>query len=147
MKTFAILALVALVAVCAVLSGSAQQAKEKELFQQYLEKFGPAGPEHKLLEPLIGTWQASCKMWIEPGGKPLVSDGTLVRKPILDGRFLQEQFDGKMLDKPFHGMGTMGYDRAKQKFVTTWIDSMSTVLHVHYGTYDSSSRTWTFRHE
>ena len=136
--------------VCVALVGAQDQpkGKQQDLFQQYLEKFGPPGPEHKSLEPLVGNWHAKCQIWHDPAQKSAQSgDGTLERKAILGGRFVQEKFEGKILDKSYQGEGTVGFDRAKQKFVTSWIDSMSTALHVSYGTYDESSKTWTFTSE
>jgi hypothetical protein len=138
-----------LVAACsaALLGGQARADDNKDLFKQYVEKFGPPGPEHKVLEPLIGTWRAEVKMWMDPNQSPQVSHGTLKRKSILDGRFVQEDYQGKMMDKPFHGIGTIGYDRAKQKYVTTFIDTMSTAIQMAKGDYDQSARTWTFTNE
>src|SRR5262245_10965558 len=146
MKPRILLVQVLCLATCVAVVGAAR-ADDKDLFQQYVQKFGPPGPEHKLLESLVGDWHAAVKMWMDPSQKPEVSEGTLVRKSILGGRFVQEDYTGKMMDKPFHGMGTIGYDRAKQKFVTIWIDSMSTALNTSQGTYDESTRTWTFKHE
>jgi hypothetical protein len=148
MMVRAVLCPLALVAasVAAVLPQA--QADDKNLFQQYVEKFGPPGPEHKMLEALIGTWQAEVKMWMEPGQAPNVSTGTLTRKLILGGRFIHEDFKGKLLDdKTFHGIGTLGFDRAKRKYVAVWIDSVSTAIGMSKGDYDESARTWTFKHE
>jgi hypothetical protein len=147
MKPCTFLAHLLVLTACAAVVGAQGQVSEKELFQQYVEKFGPPGPEHKLLEPLVGTWHATVKMWMDPSQKPDVSEGTLVRKSIMDGRFIQEDYSGKMMGKPFHGQGTIGYDRAKRKFVMSWIDSVSTLLHVSYGAYDQSAQTWTYRSE
>ena len=147
MKLCTFLAQALLLTACVAVPAEEQADTNKELFQQYFEKFGPPGPEHKLLEPLAGTWQATCKHWMDPSQKPEVSEGTLVRKAILGGRFIQEEFDGKFLDKPYQGKGTIGYDRAKRKFVQSWIDSMSTALHVSHGAYDESAKTWTFKQE
>ena len=44
--------------------------------------------------------------------------------------------DGKMKDVQFKGMGVEGYDNAKQKFVASWIDNMSTGIQFSDGTYD-----------
>jgi hypothetical protein len=139
--------LVLLAACTAALLAQGQPDGKKNLFQEYVEKFGPPGPEHKLLEPLFGTWHAEVKTWMEPNQSPQLSNGTLLRKSILDGRFVQEDYQGKMLDKPFHGIGTLGFDRAKGKYVTTWIDSISTAIQMSRGDYDQSARTWTFKHE
>ena len=147
MKASIFLAPLLLLTVCAAVVLAEDKANEKNLFQQYVEKFGPPGPEHKLLEPLIGTWNAKIKTWTDPTQPPQVSDGALVRKSILGGRFVQEDFDGVLMDRPFQGIGTMGYDRAKKKFVCSWIDSASTAIHVSQGTYDEAAKTWTFKHE
>jgi hypothetical protein len=120
---------------------------KKNLFAEYMQKYGPPGPEHKLFEPLVGTFTAKCKMWMDPTATPVVSEGTLVRKSILGGRFICEEFDGKLMDKPFQGFGTVGYDRAKEKFVSTWIDSVSTAIHMSQGTYDAATKTWTYKQE
>jgi len=129
-----------------VLAGDKADSK-KNLFQQYTEKYGPPGPEHKLLEPLVGSWHAKVNCWMDPTQPAQASDGTLVRKSIMGGRFVQEDYDGKMMDQPFQGLGILGYDRAKKQFVTTWIDSISTAIQHSHGTYDESAKTWTFRHE
>jgi hypothetical protein len=133
---------------CGVLVHAEGNADDKKnLFAEYMQKYGRPGPEHKLLEPLVGTWNSKCKMWLDPAATPQVSEGTLVRKSILGGRFICEEFDGKMMDKPFQGFGTMGYDRAKEKFVSTWIDSVSTAIHMSQGSYDATTKTFTFKNE
>ena len=39
---------------------------------------------------------------------------------------MEERFTGNFLDCPFQGRGTTGYDNIKQKYVLSWVDSMST---------------------
>jgi len=147
MKLSTLLAQMLLLTACAAVVMAEDKADQKKLFQEYFEKFGPPGPEQKLFEPLLGSWDAKVKMWMDPNEAPQVSDGTLQRKLILGGRFVHEDFDGKLMDKPFQGIGLMGFDRAKNKFVTTWIDSASTAMHTSQGTYDESTKTWTFKKE
>jgi hypothetical protein len=146
MRLCTFLAQLLLLAACAMAAAD-DKVEGKKLFQQYVEKFGPPGPEHQLLEPLVGSWQAKVKMWFDPNEAPDVSDGSLVRKSILGGRFIQEDYEGKMHDRPFQGIGTIGFDRAKKKFVVSWIDSVSTAIHISQGTYDEPTKTWTFKHE
>jgi len=95
----------------------------------------------------VGTYHTKVKMWLDPSQPAQVSEGTLVRKSILGGRFLQEEVTGKLADHPYQGVGTMGYDRAKKKFVSTWIDSVSTAIHLSHGTYDEGTKTWTFKQD
>jgi hypothetical protein len=148
MKSRTLLAQLLLLTVCAAAVVSQEKADgKKNPAQEYLEKYGPPGPEHKLLEPLVGTWNAKVRCWMDPTQEPQVSDGTLVRKSIMDGRFIKEDFDGKLMGQPFQGLGTVGFDRAKKKFVASWLDSASTAIHLSQGTYDEGTKTWTFRHE
>jgi hypothetical protein len=119
----------------------------KNLFQQYIEKYGSPGPEHKQLEPLVGSWNAKVSCWMDPNQPAHKSEGTAERKWILDGRFVEEHFDGKMLDKPFHGLGVLGFDRARNKFSCLWLDSVVTSMHLSKGTYDESAKTFTFKCE
>jgi hypothetical protein len=142
---FAQFAMVALVAAAVAFQQVDDKSTFKDLFKQYVEKFGPPGPEHKNLESLVGTWQARCRTWTSPNEAPQVSEGTLHRKLFLGGRFIHEDFDGKLMDQPYQGMGTIGFDRAKRKYVTVWVDSMNTATNVSHGTYDGG--TWTFKHE
>jgi hypothetical protein len=62
---------------------------------------------------------------MEPGQPPLESEGTAEHKMILGVRYLQQAFTGDMMGTPFGGIGLNGYDNQKQKFVSTWVDSMS----------------------
>src|SRR5262249_47306297 len=55
--------------------------------------------------------------------------------------------DGKMKDLEFKGQGTDAYDNAKQKFVSTWMDSMGTGIMMSEGTYDPSTKTLTYAGE
>src|SRR5262245_8687277 len=106
MRVCTFLAQLMLLAACAAVALAEEKANDKKnLFQEYLEKFGPPGPEHKLLEPLVGNWNAKVKFWTDPTQPPQASDGTLVRKSLFNGRFVQEDYDGKMMGQPFQGLG------------------------------------------
>jgi hypothetical protein len=52
--------------------------------------------------------------------------------------------DGKMMTMDFKGRSTEGYDNAKKKFVSSWIDNMGTGIMASEGTYDASTKTFTF---
>ncbi len=55
--------------------------------------------------------------------------------------------DGKMKDVQFKGMSVEGYDNAKKKFVSSWIDNMGTGIQFSEGTYDPASKALTFTSE
>jgi len=55
--------------------------------------------------------------------------------------------DGKMKDMTFKGMSFEGYDNAKQKFVSSWIDNMGTGIMMSEGTYDPATKAFTYTSE
>jgi hypothetical protein len=111
-----------------------------------LAKLPKPGPEHKLLAKLEGTWNAKVKSWFGPG-EPKESSGVMVRKIIMDGRYLHEDFKGEFLGMKFLGRGVTGYDVNKKAFVMAWIDNFGTGISTSTGTYDKSSKTFTFKGE
>lgn len=117
-------------------SASAMEAKWKE--------YGTPGPEHKVLDARQGKWNVAIKMF-EPGASaPQESQGTCECKWILGGRFIQETAKGQWMGQPFEGIGTIGYDNLKDKYVSTWVDNMGTGVMVAEGTYDAATKTFTF---
>ena len=96
---------------------------------------------HEKLKPLVGKWKTEAKMWMEPGKEPQVTKGTSTAQWILGKRFLKEDFSGKFHGQPFQGTGTLGYDKVKKKYVSTWIDSMGTGIMQSEGTYDDMNKS------
>jgi hypothetical protein len=92
------------------------------------EAAGTPGAAHKALEPLVGNWTAEVKCWMAPDAPPTVTKATAKSTWVMNGRFVQEEFDGEMMGKPFHGMSLTGYDNMKQKYTTVWIDDTSTAM-------------------
>jgi hypothetical protein len=109
-----------------------------------MEELAAPAPEHKTLASLAGEWETEAKCYMTGAdGAPTVSKGTCKSKMILGGRFLQEEFDGDMMGKKFHGMGITGYDKFNKKFFNTWVDDMGTGVLVTEGTCDASGKVLT----
>jgi Protein of unknown function (DUF1579) len=119
-----------------------------EIMKAMAEAVKP-GPEHKKLEPLVGSWSFTCKMWMDPTKAPMESKGTIERQWILGGRFVEEKVTGTSFDgKPgFEGRGILGYDNAQKKYTMGWICSMSTGIENGVGTADTSGKNFTFQTE
>jgi hypothetical protein len=101
------------------------------------------GPEHQAMAKLAGTWDVAMKMWMEPG-KPMESKGTSTIAAILDGRYLREDFRGEVMGQPFTGIGIEGFDRVKNVYTLTWLDSMSTgIMHME-GASTDGGKTVTY---
>jgi len=116
---------------------------EKQEMMRKMEEAGRPGPGHKALEALVGNWKAEVKCWHEPGGPPQVSQGTAKANWILNGRFLQEEFNGEMMGKPFRGLYLMGYDNTKQTFSSVWLSDMQTSTFVTEGKGENGNKVIT----
>jgi hypothetical protein len=133
------------------------QMNEAEMMKQAIELSKP-NENHKLLTSLDGNWTYTIKFWMnpDPNAKPQESKGTASRKSIMGGRYVMIDVsgkmqvpgqDGKMRDFGFKGMGTEGYDNVKKKFVASWIDNMGTGIEFSEGTYDPSTKSFTYTSE
>jgi hypothetical protein len=81
-----------------------------------LEEAGKPGPEHKKLQPFVGDWTVTAKFWTDPSQPPAEAKGTVQRKWIMGGRFVQESAKIECDGKSFEAMGLLGYDSAQKKF-------------------------------
>lgn len=127
---------------------------DMEQMMAMMEKMAALGEQHKQLEYMVGTWDYTCKTFM--GGQEDASTGRAVCKPVMNGRFFQMEHqgkfsmpgpDGKEKAMEFHGISVTGFDNQKQKFVSTWIDNMSTGIMHSEGTFDPSSKTYTYMAE
>ncbi len=106
-------------------------------------KLGTPGGPHKMLAKLAGSWTTKTKGWMEPDQPPIEGTGTCEQKMILDGRYLQQEYSGEMGGGPFTGINLIGYNNHTKKYVSTWIDSMSTGIFYFEGTASPDGKTIT----
>jgi hypothetical protein len=110
-----------------------------------MEKHAEVGPFHKKLEPLVGEWTFSASFMMDPNGPPQEMTGASTRKWLMDGRFMQDDAQG--VGMPFKGLGINGYDNAMKKYVSTWVDSMTTSITYSIGDVDASGKVFTYHRE
>jgi len=134
---------------------AAPQMNDAEMMKIMME-MSKLNENHKLLADLAGTWSFTVKMMANPAdptSKAQESKGTAVRKSVMGGRYFELDVngkmqmpgaDGKMKDVDFKGMGLEGYDNAKKKFVSTWVDNMGTSIMMSEGDYDPTTKTFTY---
>jgi hypothetical protein len=120
-----------------------ESKKDMKAMMEVFRKLGTPGNPHKMLARMAGKWNTRVKSWPEPGKPPMESSGTCEQKMVLGGRFLQQEFTGDMMGTTFTGIGFTGYDNHVGKFVSTWIDSMSTSILFFEGTADADGKTIT----
>jgi len=102
------------------------------------------GDAHKLLEPLVGDWNAEVKMWMTPDAPPTITKGTAKSTWTLKDRFVQQEFSGEFMGKPFRGISFTGYDNVRQKYRSVWIDDMSTTMVTSEGDANTGGKVITF---
>jgi hypothetical protein len=132
--------------VCAGEDAKQPADKERAMMEAWMKHATP-GDAHQKLQPLVGSWTYTGKMWMDPAKPATDMKGTAERKWILGNRFVEEHFTGEFLGMPFHGIGTTGYDNTKKQYVSTWIDNASTSVMLSTGTADASGKVYTFTHE
>jgi hypothetical protein len=116
---------------------------DMQAMMEVYKKVGTPGAPHKLLAGLAGTWTTRTRSWMEPDKAPMETTGTCEQKLLLDGRYLQQIYTGDMMGEPFTGINILGYDNHTGKYVSTWIDSMSTGIYFFEGTASADGRTIT----
>jgi len=91
-----------------------------------LSAYATPSVHHKALAARVGTWDASITFWATPDAEADESTGNSDFTMIMEGRYLMENFTSPSPMGVFSGMGLTGYDNMKQRYVSVWIDSMST---------------------
>jgi len=124
-------------------SGFSKPEVDKEEMMKKMEAAGTPGPAHKALDAFVGNWKAEVKCWMDPGGPPNVSQGTSQAKWTLKSHFLEEEFHGEMMGKPFTGRCLLGFDNTKQKFNSVWVDDMHTSMFTSEGKGDNGYKVLT----
>ncbi|MDD5579780.1 MAG: DUF1579 domain-containing protein [Methylobacter sp.] len=134
-----------------LLAASVAIAKEKKVEQhmdpqammELYSKLAEPGEPHKLFASLAGSWTTKTTEWMEPNKPPMESTGSVEMKMLLDGRFLQQEFTGSMMGKPYSGIGVSAYDNLRKRYVSTWMDTMSTGIFIMEGTGSADGKTIT----
>jgi hypothetical protein len=133
----------ALVAATLMPAAALAQQPDSAAMMQAWEAYMTPGPEHQRLASLAGDWTWNSTFWMAPGGPGEKSEGTMTAQPIMDGRYVIEQWNGTVMGGPFEGRSLSGYDNAKKQHWSVWVDNMSTGAMTSWGGYDESGQTMT----
>ncbi len=149
---FALGAATALVSTQVVSQVAEDNVDRAELMQKWAQYALP-GEFHDRFEFHKGKWDSTYTIWMEGPDKPPVIGKTVVSsKLIFGGRFLesrmrgttQMEFNGEKMEIPIEGIGYLGYDNFKKKFVHFWIDNGGTGIYYSEGTPDETGKVTTF---
>jgi Protein of unknown function (DUF1579) len=123
-------------------AGKNQEGKTDRAMEVY-RQLGTPGAPHELLAGMAGSWTARTLTWMGPDTPAMEWMASSEQKMVLGGRFLQQEFAGEMMGSPYNGIGFTGYDNHARKYVSTWMDSMSTGMMVFEGTAGADGKTIT----
>ena len=106
-------------------------------------KFAQPGEEQTRLKALVGEWNAHVKMTED--GKVTETEGTTSMTMILGDRYLLQEAHGSFGGQPFEGRGLIGFDKGSKRWVSTWIDTMSTGILFGEGEETVKGASWSFK--
>lgn len=101
------------------------------------------GPEHQDLAKMVGKWKAHNKMWMDPSGPPMESEGASEYMAVMGGRYIHGSYKSVMMGMPFEGMSVDGYDRYKKQYFSLWFDNMGTGFLAMWGNPSADGKTMT----
>jgi hypothetical protein len=138
------------VAMLAAVSVAALAGDEKkpavDPAQQAMMQAWMPGEHHEHMKALVGNFDYTIKVWSDPTTAPSESTGKRSAEMILGGRYLSEKYSGVFMGMPFEGTGTLAYDNTQKKYLSTWIDNMSTGIMVATGQCEKGP-AWTMNGE
>ncbi len=125
-------------------SGPGVDTSDPVAVEAMMTELGTPDENHRRLDPLVGEFRFSSKMWMEPGQPPTVEEGTTSNHWALGKLYLEGQVRGSMMGKPFEGRSYLGYDKSQKKYASIWLDSASTmVMPIAMGTASEDGKTIT----
>ena len=116
-----------------------EECPEEEVVLTPMQKIRLAaspGEYHEALEPLVGDWDLTFRIWTTEAGEPLETYGSAVNRWILDKRFVRMVYQAELLGREFEGQRVVGYDNQAEEFVATWRDNLGTYTLVFSGKCD-----------
>lgn len=82
-----------------------------------------------LIQTLVGSWNGTCRTWLEPGTLADESAIAGIIRPLLGGRFVRHEYTGTIRGQPRHGEETIAFNTVTKRCEVSWIDD----FHMNYG--------------
>jgi hypothetical protein len=96
--------------------------------------------EHAWLEQLAGEWESETEV-TPPGQEGSMKFKGEERSRMIGGFWFLAENKGKMMDVPFTGIMTLGYDPNKNQYIGTWVDSMGDYMWQYKGKVEGNKIT------
>lgn len=85
------------------------------------------GEHHMILKRFLGTWDTTMRLTM-PGLDAPPEKGVATFSWLMEGRWLQQTFEGAMFGQSAEIFMIVGYDNFKQSFVTMSVNSVDTAM-------------------
>ena len=98
-----------------------------------------------LLARLVGSWEGTCRTWLEPGK---LADESKVKgtfRLLLDGRFLRHEYEGAIQGKPRRGEETIAFNSVTKRFEVAWMDDFHMNYAIMFSDGEPSGRGYVVR--
>lgn len=113
---------------------------------QEIPEMPAATKKHQWLQKFVGEWSVNQTAKMGPGQPEMKSSGTIVSRRLGDFWVINE-LKSEMLGTTVTGIQTIGYDSKKEKYVGTWVDSMTDYIWRYEGTVDATGMILTLNAE
>jgi hypothetical protein len=104
----------------------------QEMMQAWIEMSAPGEP-HAEMAKAAGIWETTMRVWMQGPDGPVTESTGEAKFEMFGDRWLLQRQRGEMMGMPVRGIGITGYDNFKQKYVSMWVDSMSTAMSTSEG--------------
>ncbi len=111
--------------------------------QARMQEYMTPNENHAVLKAWEGDWKTHVKFWMDPAAPAQESDGTAQSTMIMNGRFLEQVYQGEMMGQRFEGRAIIGYDNMRKEYTGLWLDNMATGIMVSTAKYDATAKTLT----
>jgi len=93
---------------------------------------------HERLKEMLGSYDATMRMWMGEGKPPMESKGTSETSWLVEGKWLITKSTVDMMGQKVSVTSILGYDNFKQRYVWCKVDSLQTTLETAFGHFDQS---------
>ena len=106
----------------------------------------PAQPGPQLLQKFVGEWTTESEGVAGPDQPPIKLTGT-IRGRRLGDFWVVNEMEAEIMGTRMQALQTIGYDVSKQKYVGSWVDSMSSYMWQYEGTLGPAGTVLTLEAE
>lgn len=100
---------------------------------QAANDFPEPATEHQFLKKFVGSWVTESMCTMAPGTQPIKCTGK-INSRMLGEFWVLSEMESSIAGTRFTAMHTVGYDKAKKKYVATWVDSLNDFMWKYDGT-------------